>query len=177
MDQGNWLALLKWSLRQGGDGTTPSEQSQLTDEDRLFLERVMSESVKNEPARMQEIMNRLVNLLDTHALDENEEEVEGMLEELQDIVEQIDMAQIFVKYGGLECLLQIVERNDHESSLRTAASTVIGTLAQNNPQVQAEAHKVNVPGRLSELFVASTTSSKLQAKVSNIYSDLFCSTK
>ena len=40
---GGWLGLLKWSLANQDDGTTPSEARPINDEDRAFLEKVMKE--------------------------------------------------------------------------------------------------------------------------------------
>ena len=45
---GIWLGLLNWSLAHT-DGTSPSEVRPMSDEDRLFLEKVMKEAVKDEP--------------------------------------------------------------------------------------------------------------------------------
>jgi hypothetical protein len=52
----------------------------------------------------------------------------------QEITEQIDMAQVFVKIGGLTSLTNIL----HSDSvpLATLAAAAISTLAQNNPIVQ-----------------------------------------
>lgn len=57
----------------------------------------MKENVKDEPKRMNEIMLEIVTMLDSNTCSSNEERIEVMLEELRDITEQIDMAQIFVK--------------------------------------------------------------------------------
>ena len=45
-EQGNWLALLKWSLKNSNDGTIPSnatDPANITEEDRAFLEGAMKE--------------------------------------------------------------------------------------------------------------------------------------
>lgn len=93
----NWLGLLQWSLAHS-DGTTPTSQVQkMGDEDRKWLEAVMKDNVKDEPARMNQIMAEIVTMLDSNSCCENEERIEMILEELRDITEQIDMAQIFVR--------------------------------------------------------------------------------
>ena len=93
----NWLGLLQWSLAHS-DGTSSSTNVQrMGDEDRKWLEAVMKENVKDEPARMNQIMVEIVGMLDSNSCSENEERIEIMLEELRDITEQIDMAQIFVR--------------------------------------------------------------------------------
>ena len=58
---GNWLGLLKWSLKQGqqGDGTIDRDDvTPMNEEDKAFLEAEMKECVKDEPTRMQEIIKR-----------------------------------------------------------------------------------------------------------------------
>jgi hsp70-interacting protein len=93
----NWLGLLQWSLAHS-DGTRPtSEVQKMGDEDKKWLEAVMKDSVKDEPARMNQIMTEIVAMLDSKSCCENEERIEIMLDELRDITEQIDMAQIFVR--------------------------------------------------------------------------------
>ena len=93
----NWLGLLQWSLAQS-DGTSSSTQVQrMGDADRQWLEAVMRDNVKDEPAAMNRIMSDIVSNLDANTCSDNEDRIEMMLEELRDIVEQIDMAQIFVR--------------------------------------------------------------------------------
>jgi hypothetical protein len=105
---GIWLGLLKWSLGQG-DGTMPSQHSEMSAEDRAFLENVMKDCVVDEPQRMQDIMKRFVELLNSNQAAGESDEVIDKLYELKDIVGQIDMAQVFVKFGGVECLLRLME--------------------------------------------------------------------
>ena len=93
----NWLGLLQWSLAHS-DGTSSSSQVQrMGDEDRKWLEAVMKDNVKDEPARMNQIMADVIGMLDSSTCSENEDRIVYMLEELRDITEQIDMAQIFVR--------------------------------------------------------------------------------
>ena len=67
------------------------------DEDRRWLEAVMRDNVKDEPARLNQIMADIAGMLDARTCSENEDQIVFMLEELRDITEQIDMAQIFVR--------------------------------------------------------------------------------
>lgn len=102
----NWLGLLQWSLAHS-DGTTPtSEVKKMGDEDRKWLEAVMKDNVKDEPARMNQIMAEIVGFLETSTCGPNEEHIEIMLEELRDITEQIDMAQIFIRCIFIICEAQ-----------------------------------------------------------------------
>ena len=88
----NWLGLLKWSLAQGGDGTTDSNvKEKITEENRKFLENAMKE-IMNEPERLRQIMSSLVDMLEDKAYPEFEERneiAEGLLDELHFIIEQI----------------------------------------------------------------------------------------
>ena len=117
--------------------------------------QVMEEGIKNEPKRMREIMLNIAVFLEEE-ISESKSQPEGFaalsreeqgeqlldeLEELQDIVEQIDMAQVFAgKMDGLGCILDLVEDKKgalvgSEIEVRLGACSVLGTLSQNNPQV------------------------------------------
>lgn len=158
-DQGIWLGLLKWSL-QHSDGTAPSLQSSMSDEDKSFLEKVMREYTRDEPARMREIMVDLVVFVEpSHAArvdgdaptPKSDEEVEALLEELRDIVEQIDMAQVFAKFGGLQCILAVLEKTSAGVDCRAMACSVLACLAQNNLHVQEQIYAQGLVARLSIL--------------------------
>ena len=50
----NLLAILKWSLGQSSDGTSSSSSfAAMSEEDRAFLAAALSETIKDEPSRMQ----------------------------------------------------------------------------------------------------------------------------
>lgn len=62
-----------------------------------------------------------------------------LLEELEEIIEDIDFAQIFVNFGGTKCLLQTAKETESSGiseSNRANCLGIIGTLAQNNITVQ-----------------------------------------
>jgi hypothetical protein len=130
----NWLGLLKWSLAQTGDGTVESEFREMTAEDRNFLENVMKEAT-SDPERLQAIMAELISKLGTSS-ESRDDETEILLEDLLNIVEQIDMAQVFVKFGGTKCLLLTAKETNLSEQNRGTALSIIGTLAQNNEAVQ-----------------------------------------
>ena len=55
-ERGNWLALLKWSLKNSNDGTNPdTTPASVSEEDRAFLENAMKQ-VQNTPERLRIIM-------------------------------------------------------------------------------------------------------------------------
>ena len=153
----NWLGLLQWSLKYQ-DGTTPTEHSPLTEEKRIFLENVMKEMVRDEPERLYLITNNIIGyiaksnlasdnlqlmqlLQDHHHSADLDIDIQDNLEECEDIIHQIDMANVFInKYQGLQYLLCILENKSNDInilipnnySIRTLVASIIGTLAQNN---------------------------------------------
>lgn len=141
----NWLGLLRWSVFVN-DGTAPSQFTTMPEEDKKWLEKVMTEVVRSDPQRMDEIMTKVKEFLtrwqsvgEGESVGMSEEEEETLvvdLEDLRDIVEQIDMAQVFCKFGGCELLLQLGESTGCVLSVRCLAVAVIGTVAQNNPTAQ-----------------------------------------
>ena len=115
----------------------------------------MKEGVKDEAARMKVIMADILALLDKEkekkgdevVLDSDAEDaLLDEMEELRDIVEQIDMAGVFAKFGGCTCLLSLLKAAALPVSVRAMAASVIGTLAQNNIAVQEAMHKQGKPG-------------------------------
>eukprot|EP01083_Nonionella_stella_P115060 340713_1 len=161
-----WLGLLKWSLNYV-DGTVPSSESpsftQMSAEDKAFLEEVMKNGIIDEGQRMKTILSSLVAYLDdillrnkkkinndftaasrdedfVNSKSENlitENEALELLQELQDIVEQIDYARSFAAMGGIEFLIGCSDqRGIVSSAIRSASLAVLFTLNQNNPPVQ-----------------------------------------
>ena len=145
-DNGNWLALLKWSLANTDDGTRETSSEQMSAENVAFLENAMKQ-MKSVPDRMREIMETLVLYLDEDKSDGVEPEkdtrddrndiTEALLDELLDFIEDIDFAQIFVKFGGAKSLLLTAKAIGKVSvSNRASCLSVLGSLAQNNLVVQ-----------------------------------------
>jgi len=58
-----WLGLLKWTLSHS-DGTSPSSEMKMSEEDRKFLETVMKEGIIDENDRMKEILKRVTNQIE-----------------------------------------------------------------------------------------------------------------
>lgn len=111
--------------------------------------------------------------------DEQDKRIEQELEDLQDIVEQIDMAEVFIKnMKGEGCLLDIAENRKGlvgRLSVRSKATVILGTLSQNNTKVQEVLFQngtvsrlvsfalslLSVPPALSASVVLPTSSSTL----------------
>jgi hypothetical protein len=152
-ENSNWLSLLKWSLKQS-DGFAPSDAKPMSDEDKAFLEKVMAEGIRDDPKRMKEILGELMDAIEarrtadeeysidnepnkgvdknnsSHRVDgssteeRDEEEIVSLLEELQDLVEDLDLAQIFAKVGGPTWLLVLIDGGANGSSTKSTPSDV-----------------------------------------------------
>ncbi|XP_048236050.1 uncharacterized protein LOC8258377 [Ricinus communis] len=131
-DGPNWEGLLKWSLAHS-DGTGSSRN--LSEEDRRwFMEAMQAQSV-DVIKRMKEIT--LVMQAPEHVLEAQgvtPADIEDMLEELQEHVESIDMANDLHSIGGLVPLLGYL-KNSH-ANIRAKAAEVVTTIVQNNPRSQ-----------------------------------------
>ena len=57
------------------------------------------------------------------------DKIEDSLYKLNEIIDQIDMAQIFVKFGGLECLIRLLEIKQWDIQVRWRIAAVIGELS------------------------------------------------
>jgi hypothetical protein len=157
--QPQWLGLLQWSLRYQ-DGTRSSNVREMSTDDAAWLERVMREGIKDEPKRITEILINLKGEVDAGQITE-----EDTIEELSEMVEQIDNAQVFTKLGGLKLFSQILRLDSTRDSVRLKVLGVIGAVAQNNPDVQGDAVQRGLVEQLSELILLADESSlELKAK-------------
>mmetsp|Transcript_16394 Transcript_16394/g.35675 ORF Transcript_16394/g.35675 Transcript_16394/m.35675 type:complete len:401 (-) Transcript_16394:2688-3890(-) len=183
-EQWAWLGLLKWTLAHT-DGTRPSSESptMMSDEDKAFLEKVMSEGVIDECERMKFILQEFSKAMDYYyyksqsqqkeqATTEekeqdppaapNEDDLEELLQELRDIVEQIDYARGFVNLKGCQYLLGAINASSSSScssapvvpsEIRNMCLGILSTLAQNNPPVQKELVELGAIKILSDIFL------------------------
>lgn len=184
-NQAMWLGLLQWSLRQS-DGTRSSEINEIKEEDRLFLQQVFDSMTKDEPKRLQEILYQLTNFIDSYENINNINNINysnivsipsfNMIEilyEISDIIEQIDMAQVFTKFSGLHILIQLIELPIHIESnnsniiseeIQCEAASIIGRVAQNNELVLGLVYEQGIIDKVCKLFLnlpISTLSSKV----------------
>jgi len=161
------LNLLKWSLSQS-DGTSPSEATPMTEQDRKWLAEVMRESVKDDASRLLEIYKSFLVAIENGFKDVQPTDLLSLIEELRDITEQIDMAQIFVKYGGINALVHFIQSESIPIIVRSNAASAIGTLAQNNLKVQEEFLSNNYINKLVQLCL-NVQSFELSSKVAFIF--------
>lgn len=149
----NWLGLLQWSLAHQ-DGTAPSNAEMMTRENQEWLERVLKEGVIDEPKRIAEHIQTVKLHLDAGEI--SPEDVE-LLEDVADITDQIDMAGVFVKLGGLKLVYSIISEYGGSTGvgerLLKAALGLIGSVCQNHPEVQAHAVRIS-PGYSQSLLGA-----------------------
>lgn len=131
-DKPNWEGLLKWSLSHS-DGTEP--QRQLSEEDRIWFVEAMQAQTIDVTKRMKEItqvMKTPEEVLESQGVTPGE--IKDMLDELQEHVESIDMANDLHSIGGLVPLLGYL-KNKHPN-IRAKAADVVSTIVQNNPRSQ-----------------------------------------
>ncbi|XP_031484698.1 hsp70 nucleotide exchange factor fes1-like isoform X1 [Nymphaea colorata] len=127
-----WDGLLKWSLSHS-EGTRTTRN--LSEEDRKWFLEAMEGQTVNVLKRMKEItlvMKTPENILETQGV--TAADIEGMLDELQEHVESIDMANDLHAIGGLVPLLGYL-KNSH-AGIRAKAAEVVTTVVQNNPRSQ-----------------------------------------
>ncbi|KAL8167910.1 hypothetical protein V2J09_009409 [Rumex salicifolius] len=131
-DGPNWDGLLKWSLSHS-DGTNPHRQ--LSDEERKWFMEAMQANTVDVVQRMKEI-TQVMQTPEQILVDQGvtPEDIEDMLDELQEHVESIDMANDLHSIGGLSPLLNYL-KNSH-ANIRAKAADVVTTIVQNNPKSQ-----------------------------------------
>ncbi|XP_057524955.1 uncharacterized protein LOC130804513 [Amaranthus tricolor] len=135
----NWEGLLKWSLSHS-DGTKP--QRQLSEDERKWFMEAMQSQTIDVVKRMKEItqvMQTPEDVLDSQGV--TPADIEDMLDELQEHVESIDMANDLHSIGGLSPLVGYL-RNQH-ANIRAKAADVVTTIVQNNPRSQQLVMEVN----------------------------------
>lgn len=135
----------------------------------LVLVQVMKECVRDDAERMNEIVLSHQACLTNQTVSDNEGKIVGELEELQDIVEQVDMAQVFVKFHGCTLLLQFLEQDGISEAIRCQAAVTIATLCQNNIIVQQQLYDQQVLRRLANVYLQvgdPTTCTKVHYAIS-----------
>ncbi|KAL2502933.1 Fes1A [Forsythia ovata] len=128
----NWEGLLKWSLAHS-DGTGSSRK--LSEDDRKWFMEAMQSQTVDVVKRMKEItlvMQTPEQVLESHGV--TPQDIGDMLDELQEHVESIDMANDLHSIGGLVPLLGYL-KNSH-ANIRQKAAEVLTTIVQNNPRGQ-----------------------------------------
>ncbi|KAK9920411.1 hypothetical protein M0R45_028966 [Rubus argutus] len=169
-DAPNWEGLLKWSLAHS-DGTRPNRN--LSDDDRKwFMEAMQAQSI-DVVKRMKEItlvMQTPEQVLEAQGV--TPADIEDLLDELQEHVESIDMANDLHSIGGLVPLLGYL-KNSH-ANIRAKAAEVVTTIVQNNPKSQQLVMEANGLEYLFSLFTSDpdvTVRTKALGAISSLIRD------
>nr|CCA22402.1 conserved hypothetical protein [Albugo laibachii Nc14] len=169
-DPNKWLGLMRWSMKYC-DGTTPPNATEMSQERRDFLDKVLKEAVIDESERIKQILRILdgehPSVVYEKKNDENDEELhnaeeskiteedlelykEALIDELLVRIDQIDNAQNFVKMNGFTVCLKVVNQSPRPA-LRASAMEVISVVVQNNPFCQNAAHQNGMLKMLCDL--------------------------
>jgi hsp70-interacting protein len=174
MDGGgpDWKGLLKWSIAHS-DGTQAPRQ--LSEEDKRFFAEAMESQTVDIIKRMKEIsmvMNMPSEVLESQGV--TVEELEELLEELQEHVESIDMANDLHAIGGLVPLLNYLKNPN--AGIRSRAAEVVSTIVQNNPKSQQQVMECNGLEKLLANF-NSDDNTKVRTKALGAISSLIRNNK
>ena len=158
------------------DGTRENEFSEMDEEKKQFLEKVMSEGVVDEVVRMKQILIQFLRFLQASttasspileaidSLEKNkknkslpsttptEDELLDLFDELRDIVEQIDYALTFCQMNGLPFLLSAASAQVVPVSVRASCLSLLATVSQNNPKVQDMGFDCGVVEKLPQIY-------------------------
>ena len=189
------------------DGTRDSSEEirNLSDEEKSWLSQAMTELVKDEPTRMNDILTELVKYIDSlgdndysssssssnnNNIESNDDlkqiddnRIYDLLDELKDIVCQIDMAQVCIKFGGLKCFLCLIKGPESLVSdrIKYISCDTIATIAQNNIRVQETFYNQHVVDilcnyllQLDESQAQRTTSSSVLIMKSKLIYSISC---
>ncbi|GMH23069.1 hypothetical protein Nepgr_024912 [Nepenthes gracilis] len=138
-DRPNWEGLLKWSLSYS-DSTRP--QCHLSEEERRWFMEAMEAHYVDILKRMKEItlvLKTPERVLEAQGV--TLADIEDLLDELQQHVESIDMANDLHSIGGLVPLLGYLKSS--HANIRAKAAEVITTIVQNNPTSQQQVMEAN----------------------------------
>ncbi|KAG7560760.1 Armadillo-type fold [Arabidopsis thaliana x Arabidopsis arenosa] len=146
----NWDGLLKWSLSHS-DGSSSS--SRLSEEDRQWFMEAMQAHTIDSISRMKvisQIMKMPEQVLEAQGI--TPDDLEGMLDELQEHVESIDLANDLHSIGGLVPLLSYLVNSN--AKIRAKSADVLTTVVQNNPRSQQLVMEANGFEPLLTNFIA-----------------------
>ena len=160
----HWLGLLKWSLAQTDPEGSGSDFTEMSQENKEFLEAVMKDLVKDEPGDLQKILIMFQEIIDRGIVIDDNSHILDLLEDAQLIVDQIDMANVFIKFGGAAVLKNILSSNVLLDDCKCTAAVICGELSQNNPTAQAEMISSGLLDQLAVVAASPSTAPRLCAK-------------
>ncbi len=98
----------------------------------------MKEGVRDEYKLLVEFMEKVEKYYHGDKEEVDKESLLVDLEEVQDVVAQIDMGNVFIKLGGGRAMLKIANDAEFSTQLRSEALRCISMAVQNNPPSQEE---------------------------------------
>ncbi|KAL4479530.1 hypothetical protein ABPG72_011852 [Tetrahymena utriculariae] len=128
----DWKGLLKWSITNS-DGTQKKDIKPMDEETKKWLMEALAEHALQDVKKMQEILSRVHE--DEKGTQDDENEKIALLEELEDIVDNLDMADSLYHIGGLVELIRQAKESKYPRVQHVSLSIFI-TCNQNNPHIQ-----------------------------------------
>lgn len=169
----DWQDLLKWSLSYN-DGTGPP-QRKLDDEERRWFYQAMESAFEDEGERLKQDMLILAQSHDGEVQGVTLERQCDIMEDVEDLVAQIDLAKTFVKMEGMALLMKIVRERGKGgdggsdlSRLRAGALTAASTCINHNPEAQADFLRRGGIEAMAEVVVDKGEDVKVRAKALSV---------
>lgn len=128
-----WSSLLRWSLAQPSDGTTPSPNTPMSEEKRRFLEAALKSLGEDAAAQQAATLGAITAFLEDPESDGSP--CVHALERLEDDAVDLDAARDLLKAGALALVLRCCAASN--GAVSSAACGVVAAAAQNDPEVQA----------------------------------------
>lgn len=130
----DWSGLFNWSAKYN-DGTKATNFTPMTEEEKIWLEKAMTEYTYNESDRMQEIVKTLFDQENTP-----ESTILSDLEELYDIIETHPRNSVNLENSGGFKLLITTMFSNPSSKVRKLSMEIFSAIVQNTPDLQLIAH-------------------------------------
>lgn len=151
---------MKWSLSHV-DGTTPSDFTAMTEENKKWLQAAMKDLVKDENRDMADILVQWGALLEDESAaarvspitSEEIDRLDDSILTVTDLTENIDNALNFMKLKGWSYITQLLQLPDAAVpiSSKLLLLSLLATLAQNNPAVQVQMEVAGVHVLLEDI--------------------------
>uniref|UniRef100_A0A2M4DKD8 Nucleotide exchange factor SIL1 n=1 Tax=Anopheles darlingi TaxID=43151 RepID=A0A2M4DKD8_ANODA len=97
----------------------------------------------------------------------NDQELDGLFEDLRYLAHQIDNALEFIDRGGVEQIIwpSLNRTGEQQQRIRVQALTLLGTLAQNNPKAKVSLFERDASAKLLAALGRATASEEISAAV------------
>ena len=150
----DWKGLFEWSAKYN-DGTSGSQFTEMSKEDKEWLEKAMEEYTFDEVAKMKEI---IMVLWDHHT--KEKDELLLNLEDLQDLIDAHQRNSLnFDLLGGFKVLVDVMFNNSHEE-VRASSLITFSLIVQNNIELQEAAFKYGGMNLMYQYWKEESTKNK-----------------